>query len=322
MEKEILLAEPRGFCAGVVRAIDIVNVAMEKFGGPLYVRKEIVHNKLVVQQLQDQGVIFVDSLEEVPEGARVIFSAHGVSPQVRAEAREQNLNVIDATCPLVTKVHLEAERYARGDYSIVLVGHKGHEEVEGTLGTAPDNMYLIGSVEEAERLEVKNPSRVAYLTQTTLSLDDTREIIQALRRKFPAITGPAAEDICYATQNRQAAVKALAREADLILVVGSSNSSNSLRLVEVAQSRGIEAHLIGNYSAIDPSWLENADKVGVTAGASAPELLVRQVIDYLKSKGFATVRQVAVTEENVYFPLPAELRDEKETVATSPEPRL
>lgn len=311
MEKEIVLAQPRGFCAGVVRAIDIVNVALEKYGSPIYVRKEIVHNKLVVQQLRDKGAVFVDSLEEVPFGSHVIFSAHGVSPQVRRDADQRRLHVIDATCPLVTKVHLEAQKYSRGGYSIVLVGHDGHEEVEGTLGTAPDRMQLISSVKEVEHLKVADPERVAYLTQTTLSLDDTREIIDALKQKFPGITGPPAEDICYATQNRQAAVKALAREADLVLVVGATNSSNSLRLVEVAQSKGTKAYLIGDYRAIEPAWLEGVRRVGLTAGASAPELLVQQVIDCLGDYGFLKIREVIVTEENVFFPLPAELHQGK-----------
>ena len=315
--KEILLAQPRGFCAGVVRAIDIVNVALEKFGTPLYVRKEIVHNKLVVQQLRDKGVVFVDSLEEVPTGGRVIFSAHGVSPQVRLDAQARDLKVIDATCPLVTKVHVEAEKYARGDYSIILVGHEGHEEVEGTMGTAPDKMKLIGTPADVKTVEVEDPSRVAYLTQTTLSLDDTREVIDALRKRFPQIVGPPAEDICYATQNRQAAVKALSQEADLILVVGSANSSNSQRLVEVAHSQNVKAHLIGNCGEIDTSWLEGVEKVGVTAGASAPEMLVVQVVEFLKSRGYASVRELRVTEESVYFALPPELQDRKKVTVPS-----
>ncbi len=308
MKKEILLAGPRGFCAGVVRAIDIVNVTLEKFGSPLYVRKEIVHNKHVVQELRAKGVIFVETLDEVPEGARVIFSAHGVSPQVRQKARAHKLNVIDATCPLVTKVHLEAAKYSREDYSIVLIGHKGHEEVEGTMGVAPGRMQLISSAKEVEQLQVKDPSKLSYLTQTTLSLDDTREIINALKKRFPNITGPAAEDICYATQNRQAAIKAVAAEADLVLVVGAANSSNSLRLVEVSQSKGTPAYLIDDYGGIQAEWLRDVDRVGVTAGASAPESLVSQVVDWLKSHGFPCVREVAVTEEDVYFPLPPELR--------------
>ncbi|MBI4455603.1 MAG: 4-hydroxy-3-methylbut-2-enyl diphosphate reductase [Acidobacteria bacterium] len=310
MEKEIILAQPRGFCAGVVRAINIVHVALEKFGKPLYVRKEIVHNKLVVQQLRDQGVIFIESLDEVPEGASVIFSAHGVSPRVRQKAAERHLKVIDATCPLVTKVHLEAQKYAHKDYSIILVGHAGHEEVAGTMGVAPERMYLISNVDEVESLHVENPSHVAYLTQTTLSLDDTREIIRALKKKFPNIIGPAAEDICYATQNRQAAVKAIAGEADLVLVVGSSNSSNSLRLVEVSRSKGTRAYLIGDCRAIQPRWLEGVQRVGLTAGASAPELLVQDVIDYLKDHGFSVLREVSVTEEDVFFPLPPNLQAE------------
>jgi len=312
MEREIILASPRGFCAGVVRAIDIVNVALNRFGRPLYVRKEIVHNKRVVQDLRDKGVIFVETLDEVPQGARVIFSAHGVSPDVRGAARRRKLNVIDATCPLVTKVHLEAGKYSREDYSIVLIGHKGHEEVEGTMGVAPERMHLVSSVEEAENLTLKDSARVSYLTQTTLSLDDTREIINALKKKFPQITGPAAEDICYATQNRQAAVKALAQASDLVLVVGAANSSNSLRLVEVAQSLGTPAYLIDDYQGIRSEWLQTVSRAGVTAGASAPELLVEQVIECLKSHGFSTVREIMVTEEDVHFPLPPELRTESQ----------
>ncbi|HEY3132965.1 MAG TPA: 4-hydroxy-3-methylbut-2-enyl diphosphate reductase [Acidobacteriota bacterium] len=315
MKKEILLASPRGFCAGVVRAIDIVNVALKKFGGPLYVRKEIVHNKHVVKELRDKGVIFVEALDEVPEGARVIFSAHGVSPEVRKIARERSLDVIDATCPLVTKVHLEAARYSREHCSIVLIGHKGHEEVEGTIGVAPGHMQLISSAEEVEHLQVRDPSRVSYLTQTTLSLDDTREIISALKKRFPGINGPMAEDICYATQNRQAAVKAVAAEANLVLVVGAANSSNSLRLVEVAQSRGTPAYLIDDYRGIRGDWLRDVERVGVTAGASAPELLVAQVVDWLKSQGFSTVREIVVTREDVHFPLPAELRIRNSTLS-------
>ena len=262
--KTIVLLKPRGFCAGVVRAIDIVNIALECYGKPLYVRKEIVHNSQVVAELAHKGAIFVESLEEVPEGARVIFSAHGVSPQVRQEVADRNLKVIDATCPLVTKVHLEAVRFAQLGYSIILIGHTDHDEVIGTLGEAPEQTWLIGSAEEAARLSVPDVSRVAYLTQTTLSLDDTAGIVEALKAKFPAIVGPPAQDICYATQNRQIAVKAAVSCCDLLLVVGSANSSNSNRLVEVATNVGLPAHLIEDEKHIQSAWLETARRVGVT----------------------------------------------------------
>lgn len=304
---KVLLAKPRGFCAGVVRAIDIVKIALEVYEKPLYVRKEIVHNRHVVEELKAKGTVFVDSLSEVPAGATVVFSAHGVSPEVREKAMLKNLKVIDATCPLVTKVHLEAVKYARDGYTIILIGHKGHEEVVGTMGEAPRNMVLISSREEVDLLSPLDPNRIAYLTQTTLSLEDTREIIEALRQRFPNIVGPPSEDICYATQNRQESVRAMARHADLILVVGSANSSNSNRLVEEAQKSGAQAYLIDDCHDIQKSWLESAHVVGVTAGASAPEILVEQVVDHLKSHGARSVEEFETIKESVHFALPANL---------------
>lgn len=305
--KKIILLKPRGFCAGVVRAVDIVNIALECYGPPIYVRKEIVHNSQVVADLTRKGAIFVDSTDEVPEGSRVIFSAHGVSPRVRGKASTRKLHVIDATCPLVTKVHLEAVRFAREGYSIVLIGHKDHDEVIGTLGEAPRQTYLISSEEEVERLAVSDPARVAYLTQTTLSLDETRGIIAALQRKYPAIIGPPAQDICYATENRQVAVKAVVPLCDLLLVVGSANSSNSNRLVEVARIAGLPSYLIENETAILPNWLDSAETVAVTAGASAPESLVEQVVRFLQTQGFDSVEEMEMISEDVRFALPPEL---------------
>lgn len=304
---KVLLASPRGFCAGVVRAIDIVNLALERYGQPLYVRREIVHNKYVVNELHQKGTIFVDELDEVPPGGRVIFSAHGVSPEVRAAARARNLKVIDATCPLVTKVHHEAIRYAREGYTIILIGHEDHDEVIGTTGEAPTAIKVLCSVEEVDTMDVPDPSRVAYLTQTTLSLNDTKEIIARLRQRFPLIKGPASEDICYATQNRQSAVLELAKEAGVILVVGSSNSSNSCRLVEVAQSTGVPAHLIDDIEDIQMSWLTGVRVVGLTAGASAPEGLVERVLHYLSNVGYPDVETVGGIVEDVEFALPPEL---------------
>jgi 4-hydroxy-3-methylbut-2-enyl diphosphate reductase len=291
----------------VVRAIDIVNLALERYGQPLYVRREIVHNKYVVNELHQKGTIFVDELDEVPPGGRVIFSAHGVSPEVRAAARARNLKVIDATCPLVTKVHHEAIRYAREGYTIILIGHEDHDEVIGTTGEAPTAIKVLCSVEEVDTMEVPDPSRVAYLTQTTLSLSDTKEIIARLRQRFPLIKGPASEDICYATQNRQSAVLELAKEAGVILVVGSSNSSNSCRLVEVAQSTGVPAHLIDDIEDIQMSWLKEVRVVGLTAGASAPEGLVERVLHYLSNVGYPDVETVGGIVEDVEFALPPEL---------------
>jgi 4-hydroxy-3-methylbut-2-en-1-yl diphosphate reductase len=306
-EGKVLLASPRGFCAGVVRAIDIVNLALERYGQPLYVRREIVHNKFVVNQLREKGTIFVEDLEEVPEGGRVIFSAHGVSPEVRSVAKVRNLSVIDATCPLVTKVHIEAIKYARNGYTIILIGHADHDEVEGTLGEAPSVMHMVSSAADVEQLNLGNPERIAYLTQTTLSLDDAKEIISLLRLKYPHIEGPASEDICYATQNRQRAVLELTNRAETILVVGSKNSSNSRRLVEVSQSAGVPAHLIDNSADIQPDWLDGVRTIGLTAGASAPEELVEHVIEYLKRKGFPKVETIGSIVEHVEFALPPEL---------------
>ena len=303
---EIVLAGPRGFCAGVERAIDIVEIALSICDPPVYVRKEIVHNRHVVDKLRGQGAIFVDELDEVPDGATVIFSAHGISPAVREEARCRRLRVIDATCPLVTKVHLEAIRYAREDYSIVLIGHEDHDEVIGTLGEAPQRIFVIDSVAEVEKLEVPNPEKVAYLTQTTLSVDDTRDVIEALRRRFPRIVGPSRDDICYATQNRQAAVKTVAGDVDVVLVIGSANSSNAIRLVEVSQSAGTRAYLINDQRDIRPEWLKGARRIGVTAGASTPEVLVSQTVEALRREGVA-VREVHVVDEDVRFALPQEL---------------
>ncbi|HYS16676.1 MAG TPA: 4-hydroxy-3-methylbut-2-enyl diphosphate reductase [Candidatus Binatia bacterium] len=303
---EILLAGPRGFCAGVERAIDIVELALSVCRPPVYVRREIVHNRLVVETLRQQGAIFVDELDEVPDGATVVFSAHGISPAVREDARRRGLRAIDATCPLVTKVHLEAIRYARENYSIVLIGHQDHDEVIGTLGEAPDRIFVVASAAEAERLEVPNPDKVAYLTQTTLSVDDTRDVIEALRRKFPRIVGPSRNDICYATQNRQAAVKRLANDVDLLLVIGSANSSNAIRLVEVARTAGTRAYLINDVGDISSEWLEQAQRIGITAGASTPEVLVTQTVEALRGQG-VSVREVHVVEEDVRFALPQEL---------------
>ena len=305
--KTLLLLKPRGFCAGVVRAIDIVRIALEAFGAPIYVRKEIVHNRYVVDDLSAKGAIFVDSVEEVPAGERVIYSAHGVSPEVREASKKRNLRVIDATCPLVTKVHVEAVKYAREGYSIVLIGHRDHDEVIGTLGEAPLVTQVVGTPAEVESISVPDPNKVAYITQTTLSLDETKDIIAALKRKFPNIRGPHAQDICYATENRQVAVKHVAAEADLLLVVGSDNSSNSNRLVEVARNLGRNAHLIENYKAITSEWLEGVGTIALTAGASAPECLVGEVVTFLIGKGFANLRELEVMPENVRFGLPPEI---------------
>jgi 4-hydroxy-3-methylbut-2-enyl diphosphate reductase len=294
-EKTLLLLKPRGFCAGVVRAIDIVRIALEAFGPPIYVRKEIVHNRFVVEELQGKGAIFVDSVEEIPNGERVIYSAHGV------------LRVIDATCPLVTKVHVEAVKFAREGYSLVLIGHRDHDEVIGTLGEAPIVTQVVGSPAEVESLTVPDPNRVAYLTQTTLSLDETKDIIAALRKKFPNMVGPHAQDICYATENRQVAVKQVASDADLLLVVGSDNSSNSNRLVEVARNLGTSSHLIDSYRDIKPGWLEGVKTIALTAGASAPECLVEEVVKFLGSRGFNNVQELEVMPENVRFGLPPEI---------------
>ena len=303
-----MLASPRGYCAGVDRAVDTVERALDHFGAPVYVRKEIVHNWHVVQELADRGAVFVDSELDVPEGAVVVLSAHGVAPEVYANSQRRQLRVMDATCPLVTKVHVEAKRYAADGYTIVLIGHEGHEEVVGTMGEAPDAIRLIGSVEEIEALQVPDPAKVAYITQTTLSVDETVEIIAALRRRFPAIVGPKKDDICYATQNRQNAVKELALEVDLVLVIGSRNSSNSNRLVDVTREMGVSAHLIDDETAIDPAWLEGVETVGITSGASAPESLVERVIEYFRALGVERVESHELVNENVHFSLPLELR--------------
>ena len=304
---EIVLAGPRGFCAGVERAIDIVELALAVCGPPVYVRKEIVHNRHVVETLHKQGAVFVDELHEVPDDATVIFSAHGIAPSVRQEAAGRGLRVIDATCPLVTKVHLEAIRYAREGYTIVLIGHADHDEVIGTLGEAPERIAVVANAAQAETLDVPDPDRVAYLTQTTLSVDDTREVIEALRRRFPKIVGPSRDDICYATQNRQAAVKTVAGDVDVLLVIGAANSSNANRLVEVSRMAGTRAHLINDVRDIKPEWLEGAARVGVTAGASTPEMLVTETVEALRSRGEVKVREVRVVEEDVRFALPQEL---------------
>jgi 4-hydroxy-3-methylbut-2-enyl diphosphate reductase len=304
--KRVLLLKPRGFCAGVVRAVDIVKIALETFGAPIYVRKEIVHNSHVVNELAQKGAIFVNELDEVPSGMRVIYSAHGVSPAVREAAKARGLKVIDATCPLVTKVHVEAIKFAKQGYSLVLVGHRDHEEVEGTQGEAPDVTQVVSTPAEVEALVVPDPNKVAYLTQTTLSLDEAGTMIDALKRKFPNIVGPHAQDICYATENRQTAVKNVAHGADLVLVVGSRNSSNSNRLVEVSQNLGTESYLIDKAEDIQPSWLEGHNTVAITAGASAPEILVQDVVLYLQGKGYSSV-EVEVMPENVRFGLPPEI---------------
>lgn len=308
--KKVVLAKPRGFCAGVDRAIDVVNLALQLYGSPVYVRKEIVHNKWVIRSLAAKGAVFVDELDEVPDGAVAIYSAHGVSPQVRATATAKNLKIIDATCPLVTKVHMEAVRYAHDQRSIILVGHAGHDEVVGTMGEVPGQIQLVGSIEEAEKLQVPDPERVAVTTQTTLGVDDANVIIEVLRRRFPNLTTPASDDICYATQNRQTAVKLLAEDADLVLVLGSDNSSNSRRLREVAEAAGAKAYLIDDASEIDPAWLEGVECVAITAGASAPEYLVQEVVAYFRSRGVEQVEEVMALDEKVTFLLPPELTRE------------
>lgn len=304
---KVILVRPRGFCAGVVRAIDIVDIALKKFPHPIYVRKEIVHNRAVVENFKSQGVIFIDNLQEAPPNSLVIFSAHGVSPAVRQEAKERHVQVIDATCPLVTKVHLEVHKYVREGYSIILIGHKEHDEVVGTTGEAPDKIQVVGTVEEVAGLQVPDPHKVVCLTQTTLSVDETRDIAAAIKKRFPNLHSPSKDDICYATQNRQDAVKQLIGAGiDLLLVVGSRNSSNSIRLCEVARAQGVESHLIDNASEIQPQWLQDVQKVGLTAGASAPEYLVEDVVKYLQGRG-ATVEELEVIKEDVSFALPREL---------------
>ena len=306
---KIILANPRGFCAGVNMAIESLERALDFFGAPVYVYHEIVHNKYVVERFLRRGVVFVESLEEVPEGAPLLYSAHGVAPQVREQARRRKLRAIDATCPLVTKVHLEAVKYAREGYTIILIGHEGHDEVVGTMGEAPDCMVLVETAEDVERLEVPDPDKVAYLTQTTLSIDDANVVIAALREKFPRIANPPRDDICYATQNRQEAVRVLASRSDVVLVLGSQNSSNSKRLAEIARSLGPRSHLIDGVSEIRPGWFQGAETVLITAGASAPEDVVQECITYLQRSFGATIQEEWVREENVHFPLPKSLRE-------------
>jgi 4-hydroxy-3-methylbut-2-en-1-yl diphosphate reductase len=306
--EKLLLAAPRGYCAGVDRAVQTVERALELYGAPVYVRKEIVHNKFVVEQLHERGAVFVESEAEVPEGATVVFSAHGVSPSVHAGARERRLDTIDATCPLVTKVHVEAKKFAADGYTIVLIGHAGHEEVEGTMGEVPDHIVLVESEEDVDALEVDDPSRIAYISQTTLSVDETRSIINRLRQRFPAIVGPRTDDICYATTNRQAAVKQLAVQCDLVLVIGSRNSSNSNRLVEVAREHGADSHLIDNESEVREEWLAGKRVVGITSGASAPESLVQRLVESFKVRGTTDVQELEVVQEDVRFMLPKVIR--------------
>jgi 4-hydroxy-3-methylbut-2-en-1-yl diphosphate reductase len=306
--RRVLLAKPRGYCAGVDRAVQAVEMALDRFGPPVYVRRQIVHNTYVVATLEKRGAIFVTEVDEVPPGALVVFSAHGIAPEVRLDAERRGLRAIDATCPLVTKVHNEARRFAAKDYDILLVGHAGHEEVVGTSGEAPDRVRLVDGVDAAANIEVKDPSRVVWLSQTTLSVDETAEAVSALRERFPALLDPPSDDICYATQNRQAAVKVIAARAELVIVVGSPNSSNSVRLVEVAASHGAAAYLVDDAGEIDEHWLDGVTTVGVTSGASVPEELVASVLDKLARCGFGTVEEVEAVEEKMTFALPRELR--------------
>jgi 4-hydroxy-3-methylbut-2-en-1-yl diphosphate reductase len=309
MPSKLLLAAPRGYCAGVDRAVQTVERALTLYGAPVYVRKEIVHNKHVVEQLRERGAIFVEELDDsIPEGAMTVFSAHGVSPAVHAEAQRRQLRTIDATCPLVTKVHREAVKFAGEGYTIVLIGHAGHEEVEGTMGEAPDHIVLVETEEDVDNLVVADPAKIAYISQTTLSVDETRAIINRLREKFPHITGPRTDDICYATTNRQAAVKQMAPLCDLVLVIGSRNSSNSNRLVEVAREHGAQSHLIDNETQVDEAWLEGVETVGITSGASAPEELVRRLVEFFRARGVEDVSEFEVVQEDVRFMLPKTIR--------------
>ena len=306
----VLLAAPRGYCAGVDRAVQTVEHALDLYGEPIYVRKEIVHNKHVVHELEKRGAIFVEEETEVPEGQMVVFSAHGVAPSVHANAEKRQLRTIDATCPLVTKVHVEARKFAKEGYTIVLIGHEGHEEVEGTTGEAPERTVLVQTESDVDELEVDDPDRIAYITQTTLSVDETSSIIAALKAKFPNAVGPKTDDICYATTNRQAAVKELAHECDLVLVIGSTNSSNSNRLVEVAREHGANSHLIDNHLQVDEDWLEGVETVGITSGASAPEELVERLVDFFRDRGATDVSTLRTVDEDVRFMLPSEIRKE------------
>ena len=306
----LVLASPRGFCAGVDRAITIVEKALEMYGAPIYVQHEIVHNKHVVQRLRNEGAVFVENIDEIPEGSHAIFSAHGVSPEVRKRAEKRKLQVLDATCPLVTKVHREAQRYAQKEHTIILIGHHNHVEVKGTVGEAPEHIFVVGTVEEVSDLKIPDEKKVGYITQTTLSLDDTAEIITALKERFPEIKGPAKDDICYATQNRQNAVKALSKEVDLVLVVGAQNSSNSVRLLEVAETTGVKARRIESAAELDPEWLEAVRNVGITAGASAPEDIVQGIVaEISKMSSSSSVRDLEIVQEDVTFALPTVLRN-------------
>ena len=313
--EKLLLAAPRGYCAGVDRAVQTVERALDLYGAPVYVRKEIVHNKHVVEQLRQRGAIFVDQETEVPEGETVVFSAHGVAPSVHRNAETRALRTIDATCPLVTKVHVEARKFAEQGYTIVLVGHAGHEEVEGTMGEAPESIVLIETEADVDALEVADPDRVAYISQTTLSVDETRAIITRLRERFPNITGPRTDDICYATTNRQAAVRQMAGECDLVLVIGSRNSSNSNRLVEVARDHGADSYLIDSETEVREEWLEGKRVVGITSGASAPEELVQRLVDFFRARGTTDVSEFQVVQEDVRFMLPREIRREMAAAA-------
>ncbi|MGI8631915.1 MAG: 4-hydroxy-3-methylbut-2-enyl diphosphate reductase [Solirubrobacterales bacterium] len=316
--KRVLLAAPRGYCAGVDRAVQTVEHMLELHGAPIYVRKEIVHNKHVVAKLSKRGAIFVEQETEVPEGERVVFSAHGVAPSVHANAAERNLTTIDATCPLVTKVHVEAKRFAADGYTIILIGHDGHEEVEGTMGEAPDAIVLVENVEEVEALEVDDPERLAFITQTTLSVDETAEIIAALKQRFPGIRSSRTDDICYATTNRQAAVKPLADQCDLVLVIGSTNSSNSNRLVEVAREFGAASYLIDNETEVDDAWLEGVETVGITSGASAPEELVQRLVAFFRDRGVTDIAELNVIDETVRFMLPKAVRTQLDNRNVAP----
>lgn len=307
IQADVVLANPRGFCAGVDRAIIIVEQALEKFGAPIYVRNEVVHNKFVVDELREKGAIFIKDLDVIPKGSTVIFSAHGVSKAIRAEAEARGLTAFDATCPLVTKVHIEVAKMRKENMEIVMIGHKGHPEVEGTMGQSEGGMYLVETPEDAEQLKVKDVNKLAYVTQTTLSMDDAAQVIEALKHKFPAIKGPKSDDICYATQNRQDAVKIMAKDCDLVIIVGSPNSSNSNRLREVAENQGVEAYMVDNASLLKPEWLTNKKKVGVSAGASAPEVLVKEVIAALQTLGAQNVSELEGVIESVIFKLPKDL---------------
>lgn len=317
-ERKVLLAAPRGYCAGVDRAVVTVEKALDLYGAPVYVRKQIVHNKHVVETLERRGAIFVDEVQEVPEGATVVFSAHGVAPEVHTQAADRGLKTIDATCPLVTKVHAEAKRFASEGYDIILIGHEGHEEVVGTMGEAPEAITLVEDPKSAETLEVKDPDKLIWLSQTTLSVDETMQTVDTLKGRFPNLMSPPSDDICYATQNRQVAVKEIAQGSDVVIVVGSGNSSNSVRLVEVALDAGAgSAYRVDSASEIDPAWLEGASTVGVTSGASVPDILVTEVLDYLAAQGFGSVEEVQTAEETLVFALPPELRRDIKAAAAS-----